>query len=167
MRLSKIEYGAYLALAARSRSEDHQTKTGCVLFDENWRTVGTGFNGFAAKFIPDENLFLDRSEKSDIISHAEINAIINCSKTPKYLFTVLSPCVSCSKTISATTIKEVYYIKQYHKGGKTPDEKFKKIFDLYGIIYKQITHAELENVRNQFLAEKEAIDIFFNENIKE
>lgn len=167
MRLSKIEYGAYLALAARSRSEDFQTKTGCVLFDENWRTVGTGFNGFAAKFIPEENLFLDRSEKSDMISHAEINAIINCSKTPKYLFTVLSPCLSCAKTISATAIKEVYFIKQYYKGGKTPDEKYKKIFELYGIIYRQITQEELKNINEQILIEKESIEVFINENIKE
>ena len=35
MRLNKIEYGFYLALAARTRSEDPQTQTGCVLFDEN------------------------------------------------------------------------------------------------------------------------------------
>lgn len=164
MRLTKIEYGAYLALAARSRSEDRQTQTGCVLFDENWRVVGSGFNGFASKFIPTEDIFEDRELKSDIISHAEVNAIINCSKNPKYLFSVLSPCISCSKTISATTIKEVYYIQEYRKGGKIPDEKFKRIFDVYGIKYKQIDKSELENVKTFFTIENSFLNLAINEN---
>jgi len=162
MRLSKIEYGFYLAFAAKARSEDLQTQTGCVLFDENWRTIGTGFNGFAPKFIPTEDIFEDREFKSDIICHAEINAILYGAKNPKYLFSVLSPCISCAKTIAATTIKEVYFIKQYYKGGKEADVKFTKIFDLYGIKYTQITkenlsniekvmHLEIENIKNLYL----------------
>lgn len=163
MRLTKIEYGSYLSLAARSRSEDPQTQTGCVLFDENWRVIGTGFNGFASKFVPSEDLIEDRDLKSDIISHAEVNAIINCSKSPKYLFSVLSPCVSCAKTISATTVKEVYYIKQYHKGGKVADEKFKRIFDLYNIKYRQIDKGELERVKMYFTIENSFLNLAINE----
>ena len=49
----------------------------------------------------------------EVISNAEINAIINCTKPPRFLFTVLSPCISCAKTISATSTEEVYYIQQY------------------------------------------------------
>ena len=161
MRLSKIEYGAYLALAARSRSEDHQVQTGCVLFDENWKTVGTGFNGFAPKFIPDQSLFENRELKSEVISHAEINAIINCTKPPRFLFTVLSPCVSCAKTISATSTEEVYYIQQYLKGGKVPDEKFKMIFDLYGIKYRKITKEELFNVKAALSSEIDKISTIY------
>jgi dCMP deaminase len=161
MRLNKIEYGFYLALAARTRSEDPQTQTGCVLFDENWRTIGTGFNGFAPKFVPTEDVFEDREFKSDIICHAEINAILNSAKNAKYLFTVLSPCVSCAKTIAATSIKEVYFIKQYHKGGKDADLKYAKIFDLFGIKcfqaskdslanIEKVMKSELENVKNLY-----------------
>jgi dCMP deaminase len=161
MRLNKIEYGFYLALAARTRSEDPQTQTGCVLFDENWRTIGTGFNGFAPKFVPTEDVFEDREFKSDIICHAEINAILNSAKNAKYLFTVLSPCVSCAKTIAATSIKEVYFIKQYHKGGKDADLKYAKIFDLFGIKcfqaskdsllnIEKVMKSELENIKNLY-----------------
>jgi len=161
MRLSKIEYGFYLALAARTRSEDPQTQTGCVLFDENWRTIGTGFNGFAPKFVPTEDVFEDREFKSDIICHAEINAILNSAKNAKYLFTVLSPCVSCAKTIAATSIKEVYFIKQYYKGGKDADLKYAKIFDLFGIKcfqaskdsllnIEKVMKSELENIKNLY-----------------
>jgi deoxycytidylate deaminase len=146
MRLSKIEYGFYLALAARTRSEDRQTQTGCVLFDENWRTISTGFNGFAPKFVATEDVFEDREFKSDIICHAEINAILNSAKNAKYLFTVLSPCVSCAKTIAATSIKEVYFIRQYRKAGVEADMKYAKIFDLYGIKVFQISKEALLNI---------------------
>lgn len=161
MRLNKIEYGFYLAIAARTRSEDPQTQTGCVLFDENWRTIGTGFNGFAPKFVPTEDVFEDREFKSDIICHAEINAILNSAKNAKYLFTVLSPCVSCAKTIAATSIKEVYFIKQYYKCGKDADLKYAKIFDLFGIKcfqaskdslinIEKVMKSELENIKNLY-----------------
>jgi dCMP deaminase len=157
MRLSKIEYGFYLALAARTRSEDPQTQTGCVLFDENWRTIGTGFNGFAPKFVPTEDVFEDREFKSDIICHAEINAILNSAKNAKYLFTVLSPCVSCAKTIAATSIKEVYFIKQYYKGGKDADLKYAKIFDLFGIKCFQASKDSLLNIEKTMKSELENI----------
>lgn len=157
MRLNKIEYGFYLALAARTRSEDPQTQTGCVLFDENWRTIGTGFNGFAPKFVPTEDVFEDREFKSDIICHAEINAILNSAKNAKYLFTVLSPCVSCAKTIAATSIKEVYFIKQYYKGGKDADLKYAKIFDLFGIKCFQASKDSLLNIEKTMKSELENI----------
>jgi dCMP deaminase len=157
MRLNKIEYGFYLALAARTRSEDPQTQTGCVLFDENWRTIGTGFNGFAPKFVPTEDVFEDREFKSDIICHAEINAILNSAKNAKYLFTVLSPCVSCAKTIAATSIKEVYFIKQYYKGGKDADLKYAKIFDLFGIKCFQVSKDSLANIEKVMKSELENI----------
>lgn len=157
MRLTKIEYGFYLALTAKARSEDVQTQTGCVLFDENWRTISTGFNGFAPKFIPTEDVFEDREFKSDIICHAEINAILHSAKDPKYLFSVLSPCVSCAKTIAATTIKEVYFIKQYYRSGKEADIKYAKIFDLYGIKYFQITKDNLSNIERVLYSEMKNI----------
>jgi len=157
MRLNKIEYGFYLALAARTRSEDPQTQTGCVLFDENWRTIGTGFNGFAPKFVPTEDIFEDREFKSDIICHAEINAILNSAKNAKYLFTVLSPCISCAKTIAATSIKEVYFIKQYYKGGKDADLKYAKIFDLFGIKCFQVSKDSLSNIEKVMKSELENI----------
>jgi len=153
MRLSKIEYGFYLALAARSRSEDPQTKTGCALFDENWHTVATGFNGFAPKYVPDQSIFSDRKFKSNLINHAEINAIINSSKPATYLFSVLSPCISCAKTIAATKIKEVYYIRQYLSAGKNPDMEYKSIFDSYGIKNRIISELELKNIRCSLISE--------------
>ncbi len=61
-RLSKPEYGCYLALSARSRSEDPHTQVGVALFDEEWRTVSTGFNGFGPGFLPKETVVPNRNK---------------------------------------------------------------------------------------------------------
>ena len=83
--------------------------------------------------------------------------ILNSSKNARYLFSVLSPCVSCAKTIAATSIKEVYFIKQYHKAGAEADMKYAKIFDLYGIKVFQISNGNLSNIEKIILQEAENI----------
>ena len=108
-RLSKSEYGCYIALAARSRSEDPHTQVGVALFDQEWRTVSTGFNGFGPGFLPKEDVFKDRETKSCLINHAEINAILYASRQPYYACMVYSPCVHCAKTIAASKIKRIYF----------------------------------------------------------
>jgi deoxycytidylate deaminase len=106
-------------------------------------------------------LALASMDSHQSICHAEINAILNSAKNAKYLFTVLSPCVSCAKTIAATSIKEVYFIKQYYKGGKDADLKYAKIFDLFGIKcfqaskdsllnIEKVMKSELENIKNLY-----------------
>ncbi len=133
-RLTKSEYGCYLALAARSRSEDPHTQVGTVLFDEDWRTVSTGFNGFAPQLIPHDDIIQNRPLKSDLINHAEINAILYSSRQPYYACMVYSPCIHCAKTIAASKIKSVYFIQQYLKGSdQQPDLKYQEIFKFYGI----------------------------------
>lgn len=58
------------------------------------------------------------SEKNEV--HAEINALNWISKkdiTDNYkLYTVLSPCDQCAKTIISYGIKTLYYRIEYHKG---------------------------------------------------
>jgi deoxycytidylate deaminase len=69
----------------------------------------------------------------------------------------LSPCVSCAKTIAATSIKEVYFIKQYYKGGKDADLKYAKIFDLFGIKCFQVSKDSLLNIEKVMKSELENI----------
>lgn len=146
-RLSKSEYGCYLALSARSRSEDPHTQVGAVLFDEEWRTVSTGFNGFGPSFLPNENIFKDREMKSCLINHAEINAILYASRQPHYACMVYSPCIHCAKTIAASKIKSVFFIKQYLKGvDQQPDLKYEEIFKFYGINSIQLNNKSIEKI---------------------
>jgi deoxycytidylate deaminase len=146
-RLSKPEYGCYLALAARSRSEDPHTQVGVTLFDQEWRTVATGFNGFGPGFLPKENVFKDRETKACLINHAEINAILYASRQPYYACMVYSPCIHCAKTIAASKIKSVYFIQQYIKGSdQQPDLKYQDIFKFYGINCIQIDNKNIKKI---------------------
>lgn len=147
MRLTKPEYGCYLALAARSRSEDIQTQVGAVLFDEEWRTVSTGFNGFSKNFVPDANLFEDRDKKFCLINHAEMNAILYSTRQPYYLCTVYSPCIHCAKTIAASKIKKVYFLKQYQKSKhEQPDAKYREIFEYNQIEVEKLSSESLDKI---------------------
>lgn len=146
-RLTKSEYGCYLALAARSRSEDPHTQVGTVLFDEDWRTVSTGFNGFAPQLIPNDEIIQNRPLKSDLINHAEINAILYSSRQPHYACMVYSPCIHCAKTIAASKIKEIYFLKQYRKSNsETLDVKYMDIFNFSGIKYNQLSIDSLNKI---------------------
>jgi deoxycytidylate deaminase len=146
-RLTKSEYGCYLALAARSRSEDPHTQVGTVLFDEDWRTVSTGFNGFAPQLIPHDDIIQNRPLKSDLINHAEINAILYSSRQPYYACMVYSPCIHCAKTIAASKIKEIYFLKQYRKSNsETLDVKYIDIFNFSGIKYNQLSIDSLNKI---------------------
>lgn len=146
-RLTKSEYGCYLALAARSRSEDPHTQVGTVLFDEDWRTVSTGFNGFAPQLIPHDDIIQNRPLKSDLINHAEINAILYSSRQPYYACMVYSPCIHCAKTIAASKIKEIYFLKQYRKSNSEMlDVKYMDIFNFSGIKYNQLSIDSLNKI---------------------
>jgi deoxycytidylate deaminase len=146
-RLNKPEYGCYLALAARSRSEDPHTQVGVSLFDEDWRTVSTGFNGFGPGIIVKDEILEDRDKKSCLINHAEINAILYSSKQAYHICGVFSPCIHCAKTIAASKIKSVYFLKEYQKANnEQPDHKYKEIFDFYGISYCQLTEKSLDKI---------------------
>lgn len=146
-RLTKSEYGCYIALSARSRSEDPDTQVGVALFDQEWRTVSTGFNGFGPGFLPKDDVFKDRDIKSCLINHAEINAILYASRQPYYACMVYSPCVHCAKTIAASKIKSVYFIQQYIKGAnQEPDFKYQEIFKFYGINSIQLNNKSIEKI---------------------
>jgi deoxycytidylate deaminase len=146
-RLSKVEYGNFLALSARSRAEDPDTQTGVVIFDKDWRTISSGFNGFAQNFVPDERIISDRKLKSCLINHAECNAILKSAKEGQHLFSVLSPCQSCSKIIVASSIKSVYFLKQYVSGATNePDLVYQDIFKLHNVQYNQITKEQINKI---------------------
>jgi deoxycytidylate deaminase len=146
-RLSKEEYGCYLALTARSRSEDIHTQIGAALFDKEWRTISTGFNGFSAKFVPDESIFLDRAKKSCLINHAEMNAILYASRAPHTICGVYSPCIYCAKTIAASQIKNVFFFAEYVRGDTgLVDDNYKMIFDYHSIHYKKLDKESVKKI---------------------
>ena len=148
-RLSKSEYACFLALAASLRSEDNVTFCGTAIFDENYRTISTGMNGFSKGFKPSEELFLEhnRELKSKYITHSEINALMCLNgQKPYYAASNYSPCIFCTKAIIGSGVKHYFYLKQYLKAGKEPDLEFMEIFNFYGIKYQQLTKENIVNI---------------------
>ena len=144
-RLTKPEYICYLALAASSRAEDIHTRVGGVIVNKDWRVLNTAFNGWKPgmkmpeKFLLNEN----RTEKGKHIIHCEQNLFNFHHDIPYALGLTISPCSSCSDTIKANNIKEVYYIKEYERDEK---KEFKDKFDFYGIKYRTLTKEEISNI---------------------
>lgn len=146
-RLSKIEYGCYLALSARSRSEDPDTQVGTALFDKDWRTVSTGFNGFGPGMIPKSEIIKNRELKSCLINHAELNAILYSTREAYHACLVYSPCMSCAKTIAASKIKNIYFLKQYVSGATNePDLKYQQIFKFHDINHQKISDRSIKKI---------------------
>lgn len=143
-RLSKLEYGCYLALVAKSRSEDPHTQVGAVAFSKDFRVLGTAYNGLrAGKEVP--NWMYDdsnRLEKADLMIHAESNL---CSLLTKDICHTIclthSPCIKCCQNIAALNIKQVVYLKEYK------DSKFKDFFEFHGISYLELPQEGKVNIR--------------------
>ena len=137
-RLSKPEYACLLALAASFRSEDAHTKCGAAIFDENFNTLGTGFNGLAPGMEVPEWMKLEenRTKKALLFTHAEANCLIkaNWLKKPFYIAANINPCSGCAKLIVAAGIKQLYYISEYERGGL----EWQEVFDFYSVKYEKI-----------------------------
>jgi deoxycytidylate deaminase len=137
-RLTKPEYAVLLALAASYRSEDPVTRAGAAIFDENFNTLGTGFNGLAPGMEVPEWMKLEenRTKKALLFTHAEANCLIksNWLKKPFYMATNINPCSGCAKLIAAAGIKQIYYISDYERGGK----EWMEILDFYSVKYEKV-----------------------------
>ena len=105
------------------------TQVGCIIVRDG-RIISTGWNGvpagkkhcneiyaFGALPTNGENHH-DWSPLNEL--HAETNAIgyaaqNGVSTKDAILYTSVSPCMDCAKLIVASGIKEVWYIKEYHR----------------------------------------------------
>ena len=64
-----------MARLVSSWSKDPSTKVGSVVVRHDKTVASVGFNGFPRGVADTEARLLDRSEKLDLIVHAEINAL--------------------------------------------------------------------------------------------
>lgn len=145
-RLTKPEYACYIALGAASRSEDPFNMVGIAAFDENWNTLGTGTNGLKPGMKVLDWMFLEenRKKKSELFLHAESNLFRVISDNPIYLGITMSPCFACSKEIASKGVKEIFYLREYDKCNK-----FKEVFDFYGVKYTQLSTQSIQNIVNK------------------
>ena len=102
------------AQLAAQRSKDPNTQVGAVLVDSNNHICGTGYNGMP-NGTPDSKHW-GKSEdnpwenKYNFVVHAELNCILNSSKTrDTTLYVTLFPCNECAKAIVQAGITKVIY----------------------------------------------------------
>jgi dCMP deaminase len=103
------------------RSKDPRTKIGAVLVHwDSKDAISHAYNGFARKVNDDIPERWERPEKYFWVSHAESNAILNCSRTGRsamgtIMFTQGIPCADCSNDIIQAGIKEIVVHKQWQE----------------------------------------------------
>lgn len=145
MRLSRLEYGCYLALAAKSRSEDPFTKVGAVALSKDNRVLGTAYNGLkpGAKVEPWMLREENRARKSDLFIHAESNLCALLRKGECYTICLTqSPCIKCCQNIAALDIKTVVYLQEY-----TKCNLFKEFFSFHGVQYFELDPVSKNNIK--------------------
>lgn len=102
----------YLSLAEfiASWSKDKTTKVGAVIFDDNFRVVSLGYNGFPQKIEDKDEWLSNRDTKLKIIIHAEMNALLFSQRnlTGCSIATwPMMPCSNCASAIIQAGIKRV------------------------------------------------------------
>ena len=117
-RLTWDEYFGYITQVVRLRSDDEETKIGCVIVDNFNRLISCGYNGTPRG----TDLSKKRPEKYQYIVHSEVNAILTANQKLDgcrlYVYGML-PCSDCAKIICQTGIKEVIIVNSISReGGK-------------------------------------------------
>lgn len=80
-------------------SKDPSTKVGAVIVDHQKRVVGIGYNGFPRGVSDSTERYNERAVKYKLIVHAEVNAILNATKSVERCELFLWPLMSCSVCI--------------------------------------------------------------------
>lgn len=89
-----------------SLSKD-ETKHGCVILDDKYRILGTGYNGFPSGFLdnklphcrePVKDGPFQGLSKYNFTIHAELNAILNCTHRPENGLAIVTG-LCCSKCL--------------------------------------------------------------------
>jgi dCMP deaminase len=112
-RLSWDQYGMLLAHAAALRSEDPYIQVGAAALRSDHSVAGTGYNGVPSGI----NIsWEDRDQRRKYVCHAEINCLRYAKPSEvETIYTTLSPCADCIKTIGAFGIKRVLFSEIYDK----------------------------------------------------
>ena len=107
---------------------------GCILVKDN-RIISQGYNGYLSG-APHKQLIRDGHEVGTI--HAEQNALCDCAKRGvscdnAEAYITHYPCLNCMKLLTASGIKKIYYINDYHN-----DEICKEISEQQNIVINKI-----------------------------
>ena len=156
--ISWDEYFISVALVSSMRSKDPNTQVGACIVDKENKIVSIGYNGFPTGCSDDD---LPWGSEGDFLQskyayscHAELNAILNSSRSNLKscsVYTTLFPCNECAKAIIQSGITEIVYLSDKYK--ETDIVKASKyMLDKSGVTIRK------------FSSERKGIDLSFDEN---
>ena len=137
------EYFMGIALLSGKRSKDPNTQVGACIVNEEKKIVGVGYNGLPIGCSDDEYPWEREGEfletKYPFVCHAELNAILNSTKTLKdcTIDAALFPCHECSKAIIQSGIKELVYLSDKYDGTES-NTASKKMLNSAGVKFRQL-----------------------------
>lgn len=143
----KINTWLGVALDISKLSTCHFTQCGCVILDENWKLMSTGYNGTIEGHEHCCDLEWNDSPEdrekhgkyADMFEiHAEANAIRHMPIKGKSLkcFTNISPCLQCMKLLASNGVTDIYFPKYYWRS--SPQEVYNQAKNLgINIHYEQ------------------------------
>lgn len=137
------EYFMGVALLSAKRSKDPNTQVGACIVTEDKRIVGLGYNGLPRGCSDDEFPWEREGEflntKYPFVCHAELNAILNSTKSLKdcIIYVALFPCHECSKAIIQSGIKEIVFLSDKYSGTDS-DLASKRMLDVAGVTYRKL-----------------------------
>ena len=132
-----------VALLSAKRSKDPNTQVGACIVTEDKRIVGLGYNGLPRGCSDDEFPWEREGEflntKYPFVCHAELNAILNSTKSLKdcIIYVALFPCHECSKAIIQSGIKEIVFLSDKYSGTDS-DLASKRMLDAAGVTYRKL-----------------------------
>jgi dCMP deaminase len=135
-----------LAILISTRSKDPSTKVGALIVDSERRMLGSGYNGFPRFVNDDPSRYADRETKLRMVVHAEVNAILNATKSVvgSTLISTRAPCTGCTGVIIQSGISEVICPDQAANSRWADDwEIAKGMLEEAGVVKTYVTLPEI------------------------
>nr|WP_307775420.1 dCMP deaminase family protein [uncultured Cetobacterium sp.] len=124
------EYFMGVAILSAKRSKDPGTQVGACIVTPDKKIVGVGYNGLPIGCCDEEFPWGREGDflgtKYAYVCHAELNAILNSTKSLKgcTIYVDLFPCNECAKSIIQSGISEIVYLSD--KYNETDSNKASK-----------------------------------------
>lgn len=121
-RLTKDAWLMGVALVTAQRATCARRRVGCVLVNERYQVIGTGYNGNARGLPhcldhPCPGADMRSGKGLDLCEaiHAEQNAIINCRSANEIYacYSTTEPCIHCAKILVNTPCQHVLFLDPY------------------------------------------------------
>jgi dCMP deaminase len=134
MNISKAVKFMRIAESVASFSKDPSTKVGCVIIDDDYNILATGWNGFPRGVTDSEERLWNRETKYQLTTHAEANAICASARTGRKLagatliVSSLYPCNVCAGLIAQAGLKRVIAPRINNNRWKESNEMARLIF---------------------------------------